>query len=1143
MPGYSQITLNPVAERAVGTPQLTVANSPQSPNLVEGREFYAPQAVALDTSVSPAILYVSDYLNNRVLAWKNAAGFTDGQKADLAIGQPDLVTTFPEGPNGAQGTSIYYGGLTRPSGLAVDQNGNLYVADGGNNRVLRYPKTAIAAGFAGTITQLEPDLWIGQANVKSGGANNSSNSPTPTAQGLYLSNGGAPLISSLAFDSSGNLWVIDTGNARILRFNATSLSGGGGGLTADTVIGQTNFTQNSTAGNLSSQTQFMSPTTLAFDGNGNLFVGDTNPHCSQLPCGRVMMFPGPNFSSGMSAASDMAGVFPSGYKFPTGAALQTLFDQTSVVYPSAIFFLANGAGMGVVDAAYNRIMIFPTFANWGANNAPPAETAIVGQPNATCAATANGSCKAANNGNPLASASTLSFSSSQALIPGGVAYTGTDLYVADSLNNRVLDLPQQGGTFAAASRWLGQDFAYESAPDLIEGREFQFTGTVGNSTFSDAGMAIDNSSGTPHLYVADPYNNRVLGFKDLRTFQNVGPKADIVLGQGDFTTSLVNYPSGNANTPNKSGLNRPIGLLVDAQGNLYVSDSLNGRVLRFPCPFAYAGLETNSSCTAHGSAPEPADLVLGQQNFNATIPDQTANNMGIPYGLAFSPSCNTPSQACASPNGLLVSDELFNRVLYIPTTNGTFVAGTDNGKAATTVFGQSGFNSSNAGNSLSQMNLPHHISSDTSGLVYVADTGNNRVLIFGDPHSPGTSPTGATAAVAINGLSGPTGVYVSPVTGEIWVANTGNATSLRYANYQAVLLNSQVTYSQILEASGNFGFSPLAIAQDQYGDLFVADNAHRVAIYYPGMALCNGASFLPASPTTSAAPSAGCLSQDYDGTLKQTNDVLVPRALAPGAVATIFPCQGCQPDQFGDQAGVFDGSYPVPTTLSGVEVFVNGVSSPLYYVGPPIPPSHPVGQINFIVPNETPVSGNGTAPCVSLPGYNCVDVQVVQMSTGQVLGASQMPINSVAPGAFPNPLVGVQTSHTFYAAAVNEDGNVNSASDPAVRGDWVSLYMTGEGLVPGGPADGQPATGAISAQYPITVYINGIDVNDPAYQEQNIQHILYSGVSAFPGMWQINLQIPKTVVPTNGAVWFDVQVNNALNWYVDAPFYTYIYVK
>lgn len=1100
---YSQITLNPVPERAVGTPQLAVANSPQSPNLVEGREFYAPQAVALDNSVSPPIIYVSDYVNNRVLAWKNAAAFTTGQVADLAIGQPNLLTTFTEGPSAvAQKASTYTTGLTRPSGLAVDQNGNLYVADAGNNRVLRYPKP-----FAQTSQFPEPDLWIGQGSLSGYGANYPAGTSTPTAQGLLLSNGSTVLVSNLAFDSSGNLWVLDTGNSRVLRFNAASLAAGGGGLTADTELGQPNFTSTYPALSSTSQTsyytlnQFVSPQSIAFDPSGNLYVADLS---------RVLVFPGPNFSSGMSASSHILGVFPSGYTFPTtAAAVQALLDQTSVYAPSGLFFLSGGAGMGVVDAVYNRIMIFPTFANWPATGTPPSATTILGQPNASCTQSPNQTCKAANNGNPQPSNSTF-------FAPAGVAYTGTDLYLADAGNNRVLDLPQQGSTFGPATRVLGQDYFNTNSPNLIEGREFQFAGQFAGNNFSDAGMAIDNSSGTPHLYVADPYNNRVLGFKDLRTFQNGAKnKANIVLGQADFTTALANFPSGNPTTPTSSSLYRPVGLLVDSKGNLYVADSGNGRVLRFPAPFAYTG-----------TAPEPADLVLGQQNFTTTITDPTATNMFVPYGLAFSPSCNTPSGACTAPNGLVVSDQADNRVLYIPTTNGTFAAGADNGKAATIVFGQSGFNGTGAGNGLAAMNGPHHVSCDTNGYVYVADTGNNRVLIFPDPHSPGTAATGQAATASIGGLNSPQGVFANPVTGEIWVANTGGGDSLRFANYQSVLLGLG-SINGIVDASGTgcatnglpcFGYHPLAAIQDQYGDLFVADDAHRVAVYYPGVNLCNGASFLPTSATSAQYPSANCL-PDYT-----LSTALPSRPLAPGVIATIFPCENCGVTQFLTSQNVFS-TYPVPTTLGDVEVLVNGVAAPLYVVYP--------GQINFIMPNEA-------------PNFGTADLEVIQVSTGQVLGAAQVPMNSVSPGAFLYP--GGQTGATVYAAAENYNpdgsyGGINSASNPATPGGSIVLYMTGEGAVPGEPADGVPATTAISAQYGVTVLLNYIDVNDPAYQESNIQHILYSGINQYPGMWQINVQIPKTVVAVSGAVSFVATINGAPNWDATSPFKTYIYVK
>ena len=92
--------------------------------------------------------------------------------------------------------------------------------------------------------------------------------------------------------------------------------------------------------------------------------------------------------------------------------------------------------------------------------------------------------------------------------------------------------------------------------------------------------------------------------------------------------------------------------------------------------------------------------------------------MFAPYGLAF-----------AGNNGLLVSDQALNRVLFFPFNKGTFTSA-DNGAPATKVFGQPDFTSSKASSSDTGMTGPHHLSSDTDGRPYVADSGNNRVLIF-----------------------------------------------------------------------------------------------------------------------------------------------------------------------------------------------------------------------------------------------------------------------------------------------------------------------------------------------------------------------------------------------------------------------------
>src|SRR4051794_20496673 len=84
---FGQVTLNPVPTRVIGQTSVQVTNL--NPNLVEGRELLNPLGVALDRSTNPPGLYIADTGNNRVLAFRSAIGFSNGQKADFVLGQPD----------------------------------------------------------------------------------------------------------------------------------------------------------------------------------------------------------------------------------------------------------------------------------------------------------------------------------------------------------------------------------------------------------------------------------------------------------------------------------------------------------------------------------------------------------------------------------------------------------------------------------------------------------------------------------------------------------------------------------------------------------------------------------------------------------------------------------------------------------------------------------------------------------------------------------------------------------------------------------------------------------------------------------------------------------------------------------------------
>ncbi len=1011
----AQTIFNPAPSRIVGQAVLQQQGilTAIAPNLVEGREFNNPQAIAIDTSATPPILYVADFGNNRVLAWKNALGFTKGDYADLAIGQRDLRSTSPQGPGADLST-----GLASPVGLAVDARGNLYVADAGNNRVLRYPQP-----FAQTGDLLAVDLIVGQPDLSSRSPNGGQ--IAPTAGTLALTNGSGAFRSGLALDAHGNLWVADAGNNRVLRFPAAALKAGSPNHpAADLVLGQNDFSSTSLPVNTtrSGKNYLAQPAGLAFDPEGRLFVADSG--------NRVVVYT-PPFGIGDSITRVMGVVAAPNAPLVSESTLGAVASNGQAVAPEAIFFI--GDNPYVVDTGNARILGYQPFAQWPAESAafsPPAQT-IIGQKDFASAQS--------NQGLAQPNAATLAGPQPNPFVGGpvGAALDGAgNLYVVDSGNNRVLAFPksqlgQPLGTLSTALRLLGQsDFQYNSL-NWIDGREVGFSSNTGSCNANGTlpfllggSAAIDGVSNPPHLYIADPLNNRVLAYRDYRKV-NADVKADLAIGQPDLATALINYPSNSPTQANAQGLWSPEGLAVDGRGNLYVADTCNARVLRFPAPFA----QTNPGLPQ-------ANLVLGQTGLSGQpIKDVSAQTMKSAYGLAFTAAGN-----------LVVSDPLANRVLYFEkpvAATGAASSDFESGQGATSVLGQPNFNSSVAG----VLSGPHQIGVDSNDQLYVADTGNNRVAVL-----PSVSAAGANPAVlfSIAGLQSPAGVFVDPLSGAIWVTDTGANRVFEYTSAASIIENAA-------PAATLSAFGPVSVATDPFGNPVIAEaGANRLGFYYPAI-----------DYTTSAGGVAGRLSGNAANFFGR---------FAPGMLASIFSFPS---SPFGGTTASFSGA-PISTALGDLLVSVGGTPSPLLYVSP--------SQINFQVPEATSAGG-------------VTEIQVARVSTGQVLASWLFPIDAVSPGLFT-----VDGSGSGQVAALNQDGSVNNGANPAKAGSVVTLYGTGQGAIAGMPPDGHGAEGLVETPETPKVFINSGFVAAGDVQ--------FSGLApGFAGLWQINVKMPLDVPP------------------------------
>lgn len=259
-----------------------------SPRKVVPYKLHSPGGVIVDRSVNPGRAYIWDAGNNRIVGIDLATCYAKDTDepciADIIIGQPSGTdygacnqdASFSDFPNRkpASATSLCgVGEWTHTTledksftSMAVDVEGNLYVADTLNNRVLKYNSPF-------TTDTVADEVWgqndfTGNLCNRTGGYLVSSTPPTNNTL-CFLSIGGTG--SGVTLDNLGNLWVADGGNNRIIRF---PVSAGVISKTADIVIGQADFTTGGDYSNGTGLNQLASPSSIGFDNTGNLYVAD-----------------------------------------------------------------------------------------------------------------------------------------------------------------------------------------------------------------------------------------------------------------------------------------------------------------------------------------------------------------------------------------------------------------------------------------------------------------------------------------------------------------------------------------------------------------------------------------------------------------------------------------------------------------------------------------------------------------------------------------------------------------------------------------------------------------------------------------------------------------------------------------------------
>ncbi len=515
------------------------------------------------------------------------------------------VTTLAGSTFGyADGTGIAakFNGL---SGLCCDVNGNIFVADKANHRIRKITPSGVVTTFAGSIS------------------------------GYLDANGTAAMFynpTGICITTSGDFYITDSGNHRIRKITSsgtvTTLAGSGAADFADGV------------GNTAS---FSTPTGVCVDATNNVYVADmiNNLIRKITPSGVVTTLAG-----------------------STTGFVHIIGQVTNFTHPNGVCFDATG-NIIVADMDGHRIWkILGTNTNTVINMAG----STPGSKDGTGTPIAMDSRKVCSDfeGNIYATES--GYNRIRKITPSGIvtSYVGN----TDGTNN---------GTIATAQFGYPEDLCFDTSTGNIyvadtgnhRIRKITPTGIVSTLAGSTSGFADGTSAKfwgpkavctdpAGNIYVADTFNFRV---------RKITPNGVV--------STLAGYNEGAANgTGLAARFSTMLGICSDINGNLYVADLGNFRIRKV----TQAGVVT----TLAGSVQGDIDGV------------GTAAQFTWPYGVAMGPDGNiyvadntkikriTPSGVVTTITGFVAGD--LDGILFEPTglcfdsNNDMFIADDGNGK-------------------------------------------------------------------------------------------------------------------------------------------------------------------------------------------------------------------------------------------------------------------------------------------------------------------------------------------------------------------------------------------------------------------------------------------------------------------------------